>query len=159
MTQCFFSMHNIKTKERCNTRVSSRRQTLLTFWIIAHMRLSINQRKGVIFLSLSWAISRYVPFFSWHCGWNFLILFKKYDVFFPSKKLMYSLTLKKVISSLTCIYGPLRWPFFLPFGYGRVLELFRMTNIWNGNNLEGMTIFGRNDTNLEGMTIIWMEWQ
>ena len=59
----------------------------------------------------------------------------------------------------TCIYGHLRWPFFLPFGYGRVLELFRMTNIWNGNNLEGMTIFGRNDTNPEGMTIIWKEWQ
>ena len=32
------------------------------------------------------------------------------------------------------------WPFFSPFGYGRVPELFRMTNILNGNNLEGMTI-------------------
>jgi hypothetical protein len=32
-----------------------------------------------------------------------------------------------------------------------------MTNISNGNNLEGMTILGRNDNNLEGMTIIWKE--
>ena len=58
---------------------------------------------------------------------------------------------------LTRIYGHLRWPFFSPFGYGRVLELFMMTNICNGNKLEGMTIFGRNDTNLEGMTLIWKE--
>jgi hypothetical protein len=27
----------------------------------------------------------------------------------------------------------------------------------NGNNWEGMTIFGRNDTNPEGMTKIWKE--
>jgi hypothetical protein len=25
---------------------------------------------------------------------------------------------------------------------------------WNGNNFEGMTILGRNDTNTEGMTFI-----
>ena len=30
--------------------------------------------------------------------------------------------------------------------------VFRMTN--NGNNSEGMTVFGRNETNMEGMTII-----
>ena len=29
----------------------------------------------------------------------------------------------------TRIYGHLRWPFFSPFGYGRVPELFRVTNI------------------------------
>ena len=40
----------------------------------------------------------------------------------------------------TCIFGHLWWPFFSPFGYGRVPELFRMTNIWNGNNSEGMTL-------------------
>ena len=40
----------------------------------------------------------------------------------------------------TRIYGHLRWPFFSPFGYGRVPELFRMTNIWNGNNSEGMSL-------------------
>ena len=38
-------------------------------------------------------------------------------------------------------------------------ELFRVTNIRSGNNLEGMTKFGRNDINLEGVTIIWKEWQ
>ena len=65
----------------------------------------------------------------------------------------------------TCIYGHLRWPFFSPFGYVRVLELFRTTNIWNANNLEGMTLIwkewlksGRNDKNLEGMTVIRKEW-
>ena len=34
---------------------------------------------------------------------------------------------------------------FKLFGYVRVPELFRMTNILNINNSEGMTIFGRND--------------
>ena len=34
------------------------------------------------------------------------------------------------VFTITCIYGHLRWPFFSPFGYGRVLELFRMTNDW-----------------------------
>ena len=40
-----------------------------------------------------------------------------------------------------------------------------MTNIWNGNNLEGMTLIrkewqksGRNDSNTEEMTIMWKEW-
>ena len=60
--------------------------------------------------------------------------------------------------SETRIYGHLR-PFFSPFGYGRVPDLFRMTNIWNGNNSEGMTIVGKNDTNLEGMITIRKEWQ
>ena len=59
----------------------------------------------------------------------------------------------------TRIYGHLRWPFFSPFGYGRVPELFRVTNIWNGNNSEGRTIFGRNDNNTERMTLIRNEWQ
>ena len=59
----------------------------------------------------------------------------------------------------TRIYGHLRWPFFSPFGYRRVPKLFRVTNIWNSNDSEGMTIFGRNDTNLEGITQIWKEWQ
>ena len=63
------------------------------------------------------------------------------------------------IFNVTRIYGHLRWAFFSPFGYGRVVELFRMTNIWNGNNSEGMTIFGRNDKNPEGMTKIRKEWQ
>ena len=58
----------------------------------------------------------------------------------------------------TRIYGHLRWPFFSPFGYGNLLELFRMKNIWNGNNLEGITIFGKNDSNTEGMTIMRKEW-
>ena len=48
-------------------------------------------------------------------------------------------------------------PFFLPFGNGRVQELFRMTNILNDNNSEGMTMFGRNDTKMEGMTRIRKE--
>ena len=34
-----------------------------------------------------------------------------------------------------------------------------MTNIRNGNNSEGMTVFGRNGSNMEGMTIIQKEWQ
>ena len=32
-----------------------------------------------------------------------------------------------------------------------------MTNIWNGNNSEGMTLFRMNDINTEGMTIIRKE--
>ena len=52
----------------------------------------------------------------------------------------------------TRIYGHLRWPFFLPFRYGKLLELVSICI--SLNNLEGMTIFGRNDTNTEGMTII-----
>jgi hypothetical protein len=55
----------------------------------------------------------------------------------------------------TRIYGHLWWPFFSPFGYGKLLELVRIGN--SLNNLEGMTIFGRNDTNTEGMTVIWKE--
>ena len=43
----------------------------------------------------------------------------------------------------TAPYGNLRWPFFSPF---------RVTNIWNGNNLEGRQYS-------EGMTVIWKEWQ
>ena len=27
----------------------------------------------------------------------------------------------------------------------------------NGNNSEGITIFGKNDTDMDGMTIIWTE--
>ena len=42
----------------------------------------------------------------------------------PSHCYFTRLNLKK-----TRIYGHLRWPFFSPFGYGRVPELFRMTNI------------------------------
>ena len=57
----------------------------------------------------------------------------------------------------TRIYGHLRWPFFSPFGYGKLLELVNICN--SLNNSEGMTIFGRNDNNPEGMTIIWKEWQ
>ena len=63
------------------------------------------------------------------------------------------------------IYGHLRWPFFSPFGYGRVPELSRITNIWNCNNSEGMTIIqkkwqksGKNDSITEGMTIMRKEW-
>ena len=37
-------------------------------------------------------------------------------------------------------YGRLCQPIFSPFGYERVQELFRMTNIWNGNNSERMTL-------------------
>jgi hypothetical protein len=47
------------------------------------------------------------------------------------------------------------WPFFSPFGYGKLLELVRICN--SLNNLEGMTIFGRNDSNTEGMTIMRKE--
>ena len=55
----------------------------------------------------------------------------------------------------TRMYGQLWWPFFSPFGYGKLLEL---VSIYNSlNNSEGMTIFGRNDTNTEGMTIIRKE--
>ena len=53
------------------------------------------------------------------------------------------------------IYGHLLRPFFSPFGYGKLLELVSICN--SLNNLEGMTIFGRNDTNMEGMTIIRKE--
>ena len=54
------------------------------------------------------------------------------------------------------------WVFKFPsegfkFIHGRVPELFRMTNIRNGNNSEGMTVFGRNGSNMEGMTIIQKE--
>ena len=55
----------------------------------------------------------------------------------------------------TRIYGHLRWPFFSPFGYGKLLEIVSMCN--SLNNLEAMTIFRRSDTNTEGMTIIWKE--
>ena len=55
----------------------------------------------------------------------------------------------------TCIYGHLRWPFFLPFGYGKLFGL--VSNCISLNNSEGMTIFGRNDNNPEGMTIIQKE--
>ena len=55
----------------------------------------------------------------------------------------------------TRIYGHLRWPFFSPFGYGMILELDSICNYQN--SLEGMTIFGRNDTNTEGMTMIRKE--
>ena len=55
----------------------------------------------------------------------------------------------------TRIYGHLWWPFFLPFGYGKLLEL--VSNCNSLNNSEGMTIFGRNDTNPEGMTVIRKE--
>ena len=55
----------------------------------------------------------------------------------------------------TRIYGHLRWPFFSPFGYGKLLELVSFFNFLN--NLEGMTIFGRNDNNPEGMTTIRKE--
>ena len=55
----------------------------------------------------------------------------------------------------TRIYGNLRWPFFSPFGYGKLLELDGICN--SVNNLEGMTIFGKNDNNLEGMTVIRKE--
>ena len=60
---------------------------------------------------------------------------------------------------LTCKYGRLCRPIFSPFRYRRVLELFRMTNIWNGNNSEGMTLLGRSDNNSEGVTTIQKEWQ
>ena len=59
--------------------------------------------------------------------------------------------------NMTRIYGHLRWPFFSPFGDGKVLEL--VSNCKSLNNLEGMTIFENNDTNVERMTIIWKEWQ
>ena len=36
-------------------------------------------------------------------------------------------------------YGRLCRPIFSPFGYGKVKELFRMTNIWNGNKSEGIS--------------------
>ena len=57
--------------------------------------------------------------------------------------------------TITCIYGHLWWPFFSPFGYGKLLELVGICN--SLNNLEGMTILRRNYTNMEGMTIIWKE--
>ena len=60
-----------------------------------------------------------------------------------------------IIVNITRIYGHLRWPFFSPFGYGKLLELVSICN--SLNNSEGMTIFGRNDSNTEGMTIIRKE--
>ena len=57
----------------------------------------------------------------------------------------------------TRIYGHLWWPFFSSFGYGKLLELVSICN--SPDNLEGMTIFGRNDKNLEGMTKIRKECQ
>ena len=62
----------------------------------------------------------------------------------------------------TRIYGHLRWPppvaIFLALrvweGTGAIQD---DTFFKNGNNWEGMTILGRNDTILEGMTIIWKE--
>ena len=57
--------------------------------------------------------------------------------------------------TITRIYGHLWWPFFSPFGYGKLLEQVGICN--SLNNLEGMTIFGRNDTNKEGTTIIRKE--
>ena len=63
--------------------------------------------------------------------------------------------LKKCIN--TRIYGHLRRPFFSPFRYGKVLELVRFCK--SLNNLEGMTIFGKNDNNPEGMTVIRKERQ
>ena len=48
----------------------------------------------------------------------------------------------------TCLW----WPFFLPFGYGKLLELDSICN--SLNNSEGMTIFRRYDNNTEGTTII-----
>ena len=55
----------------------------------------------------------------------------------------------------TRIYGHLRWPFFWPFGYGKILELVSICN--SLNNSEGMTIFGRNDKNPEGITVLQKE--
>ena len=66
-------------------------------------------------------------------------------------------------------YGRLCQPLFSPFGYGRVQQLFRMTNIWNDNNSEmtliwkewknpeGMIKSGRNDSNTEEMAIMQKE--
>ena len=57
--------------------------------------------------------------------------------------------------TITRIYGHLWWPFFSPFGYGKLLELVGICN--SLNNLEGIIILGRNYTNMEAMTMIWKE--
>ena len=55
------------------------------------------------------------------------MLSKKYDVFFPSKKLMYSLTLKKVILSLILLgsYG-MYWSYkcFDPYFLDQPVRIF-----------------------------------
>ena len=101
----------------------------------------------------SWMVSNYFCLF--------LLLFYSY-VSLQWKlisNLGYITTYKQSKLYSTRIYGHLRWPFLSPFGYGRGPELFRMTNIWTGNNPEGMTTirkewqyYGRNDNNAEGMT-------
>ena len=81
--------------------------------------------------------------------------FCRLTFFFQEKK---NLSKEQLLFSFLCIthiYGHLRWPLFSPFGYGKLLELVSICN--SLNNLEGMTIFGRNDTNTEGMTLIWKE--
>ena len=74
-----------------------------------------------------------------------------------SQKAQNQVEINKKFFKRTRIYGHLWWPFFSPFGYGKLLELVSICN--SLNNSEGMTIFGRNDTNMKGMTIIRKEWQ
>ena len=84
-------------------------------------------------------------------------VFFRLTFFFQEKKILSKEQLLFSFLCITRIYGHLRWPFFSPFGYGKLLELVSICN--SLNNLEGITIFGRNDTNMEGMTIIRNEWQ
>ena len=89
-----------------------------------------------------------IPFsseiFLWHLTWifkkssdNVYILAKLFHIKWqfsnfsckPNNFFNLHFNCSNLLYIYTCIYGHLRWPFFLHFGYGRVLELFRMTLI------------------------------
>ena len=80
------------------------------------------------------------------------------------EKIIFLPIFKKInILLKTRIYGHLWWPFFSPFGYGKLFELVSICN--SLNNSERMTIFGRNNKirkewqYSEGMTLIQKKWQ
>jgi hypothetical protein len=73
----------------------------------------------------------------------------------PLKQLTLRVVFKFTINSHIWPPPVARWPFFSPFGYGKLMDLVSICN--SLSNSEGMTIFGSNDNNPEGITIIRKE--
>ena len=124
--------------------------------------IGLVQTQWGLYLSWSWAIHwKYIEILhTWHWIWstiksqaethsyleNDLWSFLNWDLL-QNNKCFYSVLFRGIVCCFrtSCEYGWLRRPIYSPFGYRRVQELFRMKNIWNDNNMEGMTV-------------IWKEW-
>ena len=130
-------------------QIKSRWSKWLMIWLwCPHVNLTTTADRGVLeeagCFSNKDLVSHFCLFYKSECWcssnyfreWMTLLKDERHEQDLESSKLFEI----KCFFISTRIYGHLRWPFFSPFGYGRVPELFRMTNIWNGNNLEGMTL-------------------